>query len=151
MRMVCFICGSLLVLFSGEVRADFVILDVPGSLSTAATGISEGVVAGTYVTTSPVTGLLTTKGFLYQNGTYYGYIVPGSTSTDIARIYGRTIVGGYQDSSWLTHGFLLNGQTLTTLDFPGSKVTMVTGISGSTTAGWYLDAQGKLNGFVYRA
>lgn len=146
MKIACFIGGSLLVLFSGGARADFVILDVPGSQGTYPRGISGGVVAGTTQFSSPTSW--TNQGFLYQNGKYSLVSVPGSTSTSIFAMDGSTVAGTYVDSSNVLHGFFSNGQTFTTVDYPGAKSTVVMGISGSTVVGYY-DTTHYPSGFIY--
>jgi len=60
------------------------------------------------------------------------------------------IVGGYQDSSGVSHGFLLQGKKYTTLDVPNATASFAYGINnkGNITLTW-VDSSGAYEGAVY--
>lgn len=60
------------------------------------------------------------------------------------------IVGGYQDSSGVSHGFLLQGEKYTTLDVPNATASFAYGINnqGNITLTW-VDSSGAYEGAVY--
>ena len=59
------------------------------------------------------------------------------------------IVGGYQDTRFVTHGFLVSGGVYTTLDPPGSLYTFATGINDlGEIVGYYIGANAYTHGFV---
>ncbi len=82
---------------------DFTTLDFPGSISTAAYGISDGRIVGDY---QDAQGAY--HGFIYDGAdwTPLNMNFPGTLGTQAYGISGDTIVGQYLDSSQVNHGFI---------------------------------------------
>jgi hypothetical protein len=59
------------------------------------------------------------------------------------------IVGGYYDSSGMTHGYIQNGSQCTTVDDPAGNNSYADGINDpGQIVGNYLDASGLEHGFL---
>jgi hypothetical protein len=87
-------------------------IDPPGSVQT---GVAAGVlkinpagdVAGMFMMVPDMGMGMMTCGFVYRNGAFVIYHVPGASSTSIAGINPQgAIVGSYVDSAARRHGFL---------------------------------------------
>ena len=108
----------------------FIMIDVPGAISTAANGINNrGQIVGAFQDASGVS-----HGFLQDGGTFLTLDVPGAVSTVANGINnGSKIVGTFQDASGVAngvfHGFLWDAGTFTTFDIPESISTMANGIN----------------------
>jgi probable HAF family extracellular repeat protein len=76
--------------------------------------------------------------------------VPGATDTGVAGINAAgPIVGGYLDTSGMSHGFLLDKGNFTTLDPPGATSGFAFGINAAgQIVGGYTDASGTGHGFL---
>jgi probable HAF family extracellular repeat protein len=69
-------------------------------------------------------------GFVWQDGRFRTFDVPGSTYTQAYGINDRgQIVGGYRDSAGRQHGFLRDGRRYRTLDVPSGGGNAATGIT----------------------
>lgn len=112
--------GQLVGQSADDVRAEgFVFANgsfttiMPGWASgSAATGISDsGVIVGTYFTDDP--NAPTFQSFLYENGVYSDFSLPGTTDLILRRISanGRFMTGSYVDGSNLTRGFVYDRQS----------------------------------------
>ena len=79
-------------------------------------------------------------GFLYDNGVFSSFDVPGASGTALLDIndHGQ-IVGIYSDSDGVAHSFLLENGRFTTVEVPFPGVVF-TGIGGSTIGGNWLAA-----------
>src|SRR5262249_30979582 len=121
-RLLCgVVAWGLLVGLTGPAKAqyDFTTIDVPGAISTGATGINDaGQIVGLYVGTDR------DHGFLLSGGSYTTLDVPGADHTyasginDSGQIVGRYIVGG------TGHGFLLDVDgNYYPIDIPGAVHT----------------------------
>jgi len=118
-------------------------INVPDSPWDWASGINaSGEIVGTFViTTFPS---FTTAAYLYSDGVFMPFEVPGARRTDANGINDEgEIVGSYEDDSG-THGFFRDTDgTLTPLDFPGATGTSANGINNDgDVVGWYTDAAG---------
>lgn len=152
----------------GFVLADgvFTTLTVPGADVVLPSSINDlGVIAGTYLVGSgsfgfvrignqvrvfpnPVSGInnhgdivgnLAGGGYLLANGVTTPINVPGSIGTEVLGINaGKTIVGFYTDTQFISHGFAWNNGTFTTIDFPSANFTRTQAINNA----------GKIAGFA---
>jgi uncharacterized membrane protein len=69
-------------------------------------------------------------GFMWEDGRFRTFDVPGSTYTQAYGINNRgQIVGGYRDTSGRQHGFLLDRHRYRTLDVPGGGGNAAVGIN----------------------
>lgn len=138
-------CLSLGV--TGQAGADYIFttIDVPGSISTSAYGITpSGQIVGGY---SDAGGI--THGFLFSGGSYTALDVPGSASTSATGINDAGQVVGSDFAGDRIHGFLLSGGGFTSLDVPGSISTLARGINDAgQIVGSYTDPAGITHGFL---
>ncbi len=78
--------------------------------------------------------------FLLQNGTYKGFLYPGSNVTNFVAINNLAVIAG----TWNINGgplqsFVLKDSQTTPIAFPGAYSTVVTGINDAgEIIGWYL-------------
>jgi len=126
-------------------------INVPGALSTLATGINDrGDIIGIFTVDS--TGNNT--GFVLSDGVFRRQSVPGAVSTYLRGINsdGDT-VGQYTDAVGITHGFLMTRSgTLTTIDVQGAaQGTVANGINDQQEiVGNYTDVAGIEHGFLFK-
>ncbi|HKO05508.1 MAG TPA: hypothetical protein VJW51_12200 [Candidatus Acidoferrales bacterium] len=72
------------------------------------------------------------QGFLFSNGSYTYFDVPGATNTSLFGINNLgDIVGDYIDAGGVQHGFVMSNGSVTTIDPPGSTNTNCQGINDS--------------------
>ena len=110
---------------------------------TTANGINDsGQIVGIYTDSSS-----TAHGFLYSNGTYTTFNVPGATNTQAFGINNRgQIVGQYGDRG---HAFLMRDGIYITIDIPGALASDATGINDDgQIVGYYVDASDNLHSFL---
>jgi hypothetical protein len=124
-------------------------LDVPGALLTLPLGINDqGQVVGGWVgpdaTVNPVTGETgPVHGFLWEQGLYTKFDVPGATTTAPYEINNRgQIVGNYADAKGAQHGFVMRGGRVTTIDHP--RAVQARDMTGTRVVG--IDDRGRLVG-----
>jgi len=121
-------------------------IDMPGSRSTVAAGIDIlGRVVGYY------TDQTTTRGFLFDGGTYSTVAFPGAAWTAAYGInMAGQIVGGYgSDPVTGRHGFLLSGGSFSTFDVPGATDTVGRGLNNiAQIVGDYAGTEGSRHGFL---
>jgi uncharacterized membrane protein len=104
-----------------------------------------------------ITGLYTnmmngrTEGYVFEDGVFTPFIVPGSTFTAAWDMNpGSEIAGVYRDASGFFHGFVRRGDDYTTLDVPGASATRAFGINPrGDVVGSYV-AGGRTHAFVAR-
>jgi hypothetical protein len=130
--------GQRAFLYDG---VDWLPLDFPGSLESAAYRIDGINIVGEYEDAS---GL---HGFLYDGTDWTSLDAPGSVTTSARGIDGTNIVGQFYNGSAF-HGFLFDGTTWTTLDYPGAASTSAWGIQGNRIVGAYQDEAGNSHGFL---
>lgn len=143
------VCG-LLATFTGVAAAQsgFTQIDVPGSLSTTATGINNlNQIVGWYITNDS-----SGTGFEYNNGSFINLNinVPGGSFTQPLAINVTGSIVGVFDSSSGPEGFLLNASGYSALTGPtGSIRSLATGIdNGGDIAGWYINTASVTQGFL---
>jgi uncharacterized membrane protein len=122
-------------------------ISVPNSTSTAAVGINlAGTVSGTYQDSAG------SHGFLFRNGTYTTFNLPGSgATTEAAGLNDKTlIVGAYDDPTTQAYeGFVYNTVKYQTLIVPGSVTTFPEAINDSgVVVGSYFDGTVNPQGFM---
>src|SRR5262249_5110766 len=136
-------CLGVIGLFIGVSSAwaeplyNFTTIDVPGAVSTSASGINDaGQIVGSFSDATRTHGLLKT------GWTFTTMEVPDATVTQGNDINDAgQIVGFFTDSGGHDHGFLKDDSTLTTIDVPGVVSIMASGINdagqivGSTVTG----------------
>ena len=121
-------------------------LDVPGSATTALTGINDsGSIVGYYTQGDQ------TSGFLYQNGVFTTVAGPAGSTDSTLRGISNTglIVGNFAtaDKNLLQQTFLFDGSTYTVLALPfGDGAVRSISPNGRYLAG---DVYGNKSGFVY--
>lgn len=142
--------GGLLFAWAGVAAAQtgLVQIDVPGSLSTTATGINNlNQIVGWYITLNS-----SGTGFEESGGTFMNLninVPAGSYSQPLAINDTGSIVGVFGGSSG-PEGFLLNGARYSAITGPaGSIQSEATGIdNGGDIAGWYINASSVTQGFL---
>jgi uncharacterized membrane protein len=124
-------------------------LDVPGAQITLPLGINDrGQAVGSWVgadaAVNPVTGETgPTHGFVWKNGRYTKFDVPGATTTAPYEINNRgQIVGNYTDAGGAQHGFVMRGGRVTTIDHP--RAAQAPNLTGTKVQG--IDDRGRLVG-----
>jgi uncharacterized membrane protein len=124
-------------------------IDVPGAVITLPLGINDrGQVVGSWVgpdaTVNPVTGETgPVHGFLWDDGRYTRFDVPGATTTAAYEINNRgQIVGNYTDASGAQHGYVMRHGHVTTVDHP--RAAQAPNMSGTKVQG--IDDRGRLVG-----
>lgn len=144
------VCGLLATFASvAAAQSGFTQIDVPGSLSTTATGINNlNQIVGWYITNNS-----SGTGFEYNNGSFINLTinVPGGLFTQPLAINDTgSIVGVFGGSSG-PEGFLLSGSGYSALTGPaGSIESQATGIdNGGDIAGWYINAASVTQGFLF--
>jgi uncharacterized membrane protein len=129
--------------------AQFTDLNVPGAVSSTATGIDDA---------GDVSGFLTnsdndTLAFVLHDGVYTETEFGGSTNTMALGINNvHEVVGTYMDAEGATHGFTWNLITdqMTSIDDPnGVGTTTVNGVNDNgDLVGFYVDGSGNTDGFL---
>jgi uncharacterized membrane protein len=124
-------------------------LDVPGATVTLPLGINDrGQVVGGWVgrdaAVNPVTGETgPVHGFVWKNGRFTKFDVPGATTTAPYEINNRgQIVGNYADADGAQHGFVMRGRRVTTIDHP--RAAQAPNMTGTRVVG--IDDRGRLVG-----
>ncbi len=122
-------------------------ISVPNSTWTSAVGINlAGTISGTY---QDSTG---SHGFLYRNGTYTTFNLPGAgAATEAAGLNDKTlIVGAYDDPTTQSYeGFVYNSAKYQTLIAPGSVTTFPEAINNSgVVVGSYFNGTVNPQGFM---
>jgi uncharacterized membrane protein len=124
-------------------------IDVPGATSTLPLGINDhrqvvGGWVGPDATVNPVTGETgPIHGFLWENGRYTKFDVPGATTTAPYEINNRgQIVGNYADANEAQHGFVMRGRRVTMIDHP--RAAQAPNVTGTRVVG--IDDHGRLVG-----
>jgi probable HAF family extracellular repeat protein len=100
---------------------------VPGASSSARGINSQGAVIGMFTTDN----FATTHGYIYENGSFTVFDVPGGSFTSPWRITDSgTVCGTFSDASGNSHGFLRDKKgSFTQIDVPGATFTVVLGLS----------------------
>lgn len=132
----------------GSVQADETMIDVPGSLRTAAKGINnKGDVVGYYVDQ-----LNRTRGFIWRDGAFAALDFPGSRGTVPQKINDSgDIVGYFIDNAGFPQAFSYINRRFTRIDFPGSIDGIAFGINAlGEIVGAYDDVQNVTHGFKLR-
>jgi uncharacterized membrane protein len=124
-------------------------IDVPGATITVPLGVNDrGQVVGSWVgkdaAVNPDTGETgPVHGFVWKNGRYRKFDVPGSTTTAAYEINNRgQIVGNYTDRDGAQHGYVLHRGRVTTVDHP--RAAQAPNLSGTKVIG--IDDRGRLVG-----
>ena len=106
-------------------------IQVPASFKASSVSIPAGInAAGTVVGNfSLASGAQ--EGFIFQNGSYKAYQVPGSYSTTLHDINDNGVIAGsYQTTSGgSSTGFLLENGTVVPIQYPGATGTVVTSVN----------------------
>lgn len=149
---VCRAAGAVLVSLAAATSAwasggyTLTLLDVPGSTSTALTGINDsGAIVGYFSDASQ------SAGFLYQNGTFSTIAGPAGATASALRGIANTglMVGNFAtaDKTQLQQTFLFDGSAYTVLTLPfGDGAARSISPNGRYLAG---DVFGNKAGFVY--
>jgi hypothetical protein len=119
---------------------------VGSNSTTTVSGISGGVIFGSFVDSSVMT-----EGFS-SDGTNYTTIDHPEASgfTEVRGFSGGVYAGNFTDSNGLTHGFLFDGTNYTTVDAPSANgYTSITGFHNGAYVGNYIDTNWTSLGFVY--
>jgi uncharacterized membrane protein len=124
-------------------------IDVPGAMGTLPLGVNDrGQVVGGWVgpdaKVDPVDGeTKPVHGFLWENGRFKKFDIPGATTTAPYEINNRgQIVGNYGDAAGAEHGFVLRRGVVTTIDHPDA--TDAPNLTGTRVVG--TDDRGRLVG-----
>lgn len=140
-------CAGAILLLTAAINAqaqyEYTTLNVPGSSTTWASGISGDNVVGYYL---PSSGII--SGYLYNGGTYTTFSYPGAYQTFANGISGNTIAGYCSLTTGVICGFLYNNGVFTTLSVPGAYETEVFGISGNNVVGQCYGPNGR-QAFLY--
>ena len=120
--------------------------DSTTNTTTTVTGLSEGVIFGSYVDKNSMTA-----GFAFDGTNYTTIDHPEASGFTEVRGYSAGIyAGNFTDANGLTHGFLYDGTNYTTVDEPSANgYTFITGYSGGAYVGNYYDSNYVSQGFVY--
>jgi hypothetical protein len=131
--------------------------DVPGSGQTSLNGVNDyGDIVGWYygdiiVNNSALSGVGSPGqyGFIEQNGQFYTFDVPNSSSTSLQGINDRDqLVGSYVDTAG-THSFFYAQGTLTQVAVPDAVKTSIGGLNDfGEIVGTYTDQAGNTHGFI---
>jgi hypothetical protein len=118
--------------------ATFTTIDDPSGTSTSPTGISNGIIVGSFDISAA---------FKYDGSTFTTINFPGEQSF-AEGVSGNLIVGVYIGTS--DHGYLYDGSNYTTLDDPlGTFGTFPLGIDGTTVVGAFDDNSNRIDqGFI---
>ncbi len=139
-------------------------IDVPGARFTVPLGINDrGQVVGSWVgqdaTVNPATGESgPAHGFVWTNGRFDTFDVPGSTATAAYEINNRGwVVGNYTDADLAQHSYVRRGARFTTIDHPRALLapnqngTKVFGLNDrGQLVGAYGDAQGLIHAWEWQ-
>jgi hypothetical protein len=138
----------------GFVRAasgKFTKLVEPHGTSTFPMDINEaGTIVGYYFPKGADT--VSEKGFIYRNGTFKRYLLPGSEGTEITGINrANTIVGSFTPAGGSGYqGFILAKGVVTYVSYPGAPETHVQGINDKGVVVGYFGASNTgFQGFTY--
>jgi uncharacterized membrane protein len=71
------------------------------------------------------------QGFLYSNGTFSAFDVPGGRINDVRGINDSGQIVGTFDAQFQRHGFIDSNGVFTSIDFPGAGGTSATGINAA--------------------
>ncbi len=115
----------------------YTIFDVPSSMHNGATP-DGNIIAGLY--NDLTTGIR--YGYIFRNGNFMPFLVPGSLSTEVWDMSPQgNVVGDFADATGL-HGFLRTADGVyTKIDFPGAMATAARGINpGGSIVGLYIDS-----------
>lgn len=141
---------ALLAVFSGaaEAQTGFVQIDVPGSLSTTATGINNlAQIVGWYITANS-----SGTGFEYNDGSFINLniAVPGALFTQPLAINDTGAIVGVFGGASGPEGFVLNALGYSPITGPAGSVSdEVTGIDNAgDVAGWYVNGSQITQGFI---
>ena len=115
-------------------------------------GFTEGrginnprIVAGDYAATDG-----TIHSFLWSDGTFTEYDVPGAVQTNLLSINDAgDFTGGFDDGSGIFQAFVGRGGTITSFSVPGAVLTLAYEINNNKklVVGYYIDAAGILHGY----
>jgi chitinase len=89
-------------------------------------------------------------GFLYDNGVFTLFDVPGAKTTSPLAINDQGQIVGYYVNQSGAHGFLYENDVFIPLDVPGATGTYATAINNrGQIVGFYDDSQSRGRGFLY--
>ena len=127
----------------------FTVLQFPGSLDSAATGINDrGTIVGNWDTDPTTVG----HGFVFDRGSFTTFDVPGASGTFPGGINSRgEITGVSYDAQGGQRGFVLDDDTFSTFDVPEATpgTTHATSINArGQVVGFYKNLAGQPRGFL---
>lgn len=132
MRAIKMVLSAALMSAAAFAFADtYTSIDVPGAISTDASGInSSGEIVGTYTDASNIV-----HGFRLDRGAFVAIDYPGASNTTAISINDRGDVAGFfLDSSSHWHGFVLSDGQFFVQDYPGATTgTFTLGIGANGT------------------
>ena len=107
---------------------------------------SSGEVVGTY-SLDPSGNTNTLQGFIFNNGSYSTYDVPGAQGTQIVDINDHNQMLVLTDN--MSQSYLLNAGTLTSIKVPGADETQAFGINDNGQIVGNYSLNGVTNGFIW--
>ncbi|MGB2663201.1 MAG: hypothetical protein WAK48_04300 [Candidatus Acidiferrum sp.] len=133
----------------------YTVVNAPGAVGTALTGINPSGEESGFTCTDPACGTFgaanTSQSFVIsKKGDYTFFNPPGAISSTASTVNpSGAVVGAYTDSSGVGHGYLLNNGEYTTIDFPGATSTFAGGNNpAGDIAGEYNDTSGVGHSFL---